>query len=303
MYLYLITNNKNQKKYIGITNNYKKRWGNECSYPSDPERRQVIQEAIHKYGKNNFTFEILERGLSIEEAIEKEEKLIAQYHTWLGDPKCWGYNAGKGGRYHPSYSPQPGEKNGRAKITDEEAQYILDHRDQPLYVLYEEFNTKISYSEFCDIYHGRKFKHLQTTTPIYPYNFNFSCQFNNSPLDYGDIISLRKDYANGVYWENAYERYKEFYPDKWTFWNIYYGNRFKLVCPEVFTKENRKKHSSLSKIGERNGRAKLTEQDIKKIRELHNQRISNKEIYNLYPQVTTTSIRDIINYKTWKHIL
>ena len=28
-----------------------------------------------------------------------------------------------------------------------------------------------------------------------------------------------------------------------------------------------------------------------------------KEIYNLYPQVSTASIRNIINYKTWKYIL
>ena len=39
MYVYKITNNINQKKYIGITNNYSRRWGNECSYPSDPKKR------------------------------------------------------------------------------------------------------------------------------------------------------------------------------------------------------------------------------------------------------------------------
>lgn len=72
MYVYKITNNINQKQYIGITNNYSRRWGNECSYPSDPKRRQVIQEAIHKYGKENFTFEVLLSGLSIEQAVERE---------------------------------------------------------------------------------------------------------------------------------------------------------------------------------------------------------------------------------------
>ena len=38
--------------------------------------------------------------------------------------------------------------------------------------------------------------------------------------------------------------------------------------PEVFTKENRHKHSSRSKSGSLNGRAKLTEEDVIKIREL-----------------------------------
>ena len=303
MYVYLITNKINNKKYIGITNNYKKRWENECSYPSNSTTRQTIQEAIHRYGKENFSFEILYQGLSVEEACRKEEELIQKYHIWIEDPKCWGYNIDKGGLYQPNPKPQKGEKNGRSKITDEQAQYILDNRDKPLYVLYEEFNNIISYDEFKQIYHNQKFKHLSTKTEIYPYNLEFSSQFNSSPLDYGDIVYLREEYQNGTYWRDVYNKYKEQYPDEWSFWNIYYGNRFKLVMPEVFTKENRKKHSSTSKTGERNGRAKLTEKDVINIRKLSKEGKTNKELYALYPQVTSTSIRDIINNKTWKNLL
>ena len=46
----------NGKEYVGITNNITKRWDNEKSYPKDPNKRQVIQEAIHKYGSENFDF-------------------------------------------------------------------------------------------------------------------------------------------------------------------------------------------------------------------------------------------------------
>lgn len=301
MYVYLITNNINDKKYIGITNNYKKRWGNECSYPKDKERRQAIQEAIHKYGKENFTFEILYRGLTIEEACKKEAELIKYYHSSVKEGK--GYNMDEGGNYHPKGKSMLGEKNGNSKITDKEAQYILDNRDKPLYVLYEEFNSKISYEEFKQIYHNKKFKHLTTKTQIYPYNFEFSCQFSSSPLDYGDIVYLREKYNEGKYWKDVYQEYKDFYPDEWTFWNIYYGNRFQLVMPEVFTEKNKKIHSSLGRTGAKNGRAKLTENDVRNIRKLHEEGKTNKEIYALYPQVTTTSIRDIINKKTWKNIL
>lgn len=300
MYVYLITNNINQKKYVGITNNYKKRWGNECSYPSKKENRQIIQEAIHKYGKENFTFEILYKGLTIEQACEKEEQLIKYYNSLVTNN---GYNIDKGGTYHPHYKSTQGEKNGRAKITDEEAQYILDNRNKPLYVLYEEFNDKISYEEFKQIYHNKKFKHLSTNTPIYPYNFEFGCQFNSSLLDYGEIVYLREQYNKGKYWKDVYQEYKNLYLDELTFWNIYSGNRFKLVMPEVFTEKNKKYHSSLGKAGQNNGRAKLTEQDVKKIRELHKKGVTNKELYALYPQMTTVSIRSIINNKTWKNIL
>ena len=58
MYVYKITNLINNKIYIGITNNYKKRWANECSNFNDKSKMQVINYAIQKYKKENFKFEI-----------------------------------------------------------------------------------------------------------------------------------------------------------------------------------------------------------------------------------------------------
>lgn len=75
MYLYQITNLINNKLYIGITNNYKKRWNNHkcCNSPN-----MAIAKAIKKYGVENFKFELLYSGLSIEEADELEKKLIKE---------------------------------------------------------------------------------------------------------------------------------------------------------------------------------------------------------------------------------
>lgn len=117
------------------------------------------------------------------------------------------------------------------------------------------------------------------------------------------MVNLRKRYANGEYWKDVYEDYKYLYQDEFTFWNVYYGNRYKLVMPEVFTEENRKIHSSLGRIGEKNGRAKLSSEDVLQIRKLHKEGISNFELYKAYPQVSKTTIRDIINGKTWKNLL
>lgn len=98
MYVYKITNLINNKGYIGITNNVTKRWSNEKTYPSDPKRRQVIQEAIHKYGKENFQFEILHRNVSVEQAVALEQNYINNvYKTLVPD----GYNVDEGGNYHP----------------------------------------------------------------------------------------------------------------------------------------------------------------------------------------------------------
>lgn len=299
MYVYKITNKLNNKSYIGITVDYKKRWGNECYLPSDPSCRQVIQYAIVNHGKENFDFQILYHGLSIKEAVEKEKELIKEYNCLVPN----GYNVDPGGHYFPVIDRDGrGEKNTNSILTDAEAQYILDNRDQPEYVLYEEFNTKISYSEFKAIYNHHRFQHLTTSTPKYKYNLQFSCQFTASPLDYVDIVELRNRYKNGEYWFDVYQEYKEFYPDKWTFWNIYYGNRFKLVMPEVFTQENRKLHSSISKLGSKNGRAKINERDVIKMREMYNNGATVKEIHEQYSFLSIVSIRDIVNFKTWTHI-
>ena len=299
MYVYKIINKINNKKYIGITNNIKKRWGNERSYPSDPKKRQVIQEAIHKYGIDNFNFEIIKRGLSIEEAVKMEKELIDTLNTLVPN----GYNVHPGGEYHPVATTKKGADNPNAKLTEQEAQYILDNRDKPIYLLYEDFNEKISYEAFKKIYHHITYTNLTTSTSEYPYNREFSCQFTSGPLEYDDVVKLRERYFNGEYWREVYKDYRWAYNDEWTFWNVYYGNRYKLVMPEVFTKENRHKHAGMSKSGSLNGRAKLNEEDVLMIRKRWSKGTTRKELYEAYPQVSQVSIRDIINGKTWKHLL
>lgn len=299
MYVYKITNKINNKLYIGITNDIKKRWSNEKSYPADPKRRQVIQEAIHKYGTDNFIFEVIAKGLSIEEAVQQEKNLILEYNTLIPN----GYNVHPGGEYHPYNKPQLGANNGNASLTEEEAQYILDNRNKPIYLLYDEFNEKISYDAFLKIYHHITYTNLPCSVSEYPFNREFSCQFTSGPLEYDDVVQLRKRYEKGEYWREVYKDYKWAYEDEWTFWNVYYGNRYKLVMPEVFTEENRHKHSSYSKAGTQNGRAKLTEEDVITIRKKWAEGITRKELYEAYPQVSQVSIRDIVNGKTWKHLL
>ena len=299
MYVYKITNKINGKEYVGITNNITKRWGNEKSYPKDPNKRQVIQEAIHKYGSENFDFQVLHRNISIEEAVSLEEELIAELNSMVPN----GYNVHPGGQYHPSYVPKCGADNNNAHLAEEEAQYILDNRDKPLILLYEEFSHKLTYEAFRKVYHHQTYTNLITTTSEYPYNREFACQFTSGPLEYDDVVKLRERYAKGEYWRDVFEDYKWAYSDDWTFWNVYYGNRYRLVMPEVFTEENRKKHSGLSKAGTNNGRAKLNEQDVLTIRARWKEGATRKELYEAYPQVSQVSIRDIINGKTWKHLL
>lgn len=290
MYLYKITNKINNKKYIGITNSYKRRFR---QHKTNHNPNSLICKAIQKYGENNFIFEVLKENLSIQQACQLEQQYIKNENSLVPN----GYNISKGGNINI------GSSNGRAKLTDEEVQYIKDHRNLPMYVLYDEFTEKISYDAFKEIYWNHTYIDIQPHVEMYPYNLEFSNQFtSNNKLDYYEIVELRKKYAQHIPWKQVYEKeYKEIFPDQMTFWNIYNGNRYKLVMPEVFTKENKHFQASTSHSGENNGRSKLTKEDVIKIRKLHEEdNISNSEIYKMYPQVSTASIRNIINYKTWK---
>ena len=84
---------------------------------------------------------------------------------------------------------------------------------------------------------------------------------------------------------------------------MYNGETYKLVMPEVFTKENKHLHAGVAHSGAANGRAKLTTEDVLRIRQLHKDGYSNKLIYDEFPQVSQTTIRNIINNKTWKNLL
>lgn len=294
MYLYKITNNINNKIYIGITNDYKRRWANHGTEDT------VISNAIRKYGKNNFTFEVLESNISIEDIDQLEIDTIIKYNSLVPN----GYNVAKGGRYNiGSGEIKRGHENNNAHLSYEEAKYIKDHRNIPMYVLYEDYCDKISYAAFKEIYKDNTYKEIVPTVEQYPYNLEFSLQFSSKgKMEYNEVKALREAYKNKIYWRDKYIEYQDRY-DEWTFWQIYNGDRYKLVMPEVFTIENRQFQRTCGKSGEKNSHAKLTEADIRNIRQLSLQGMSNRDIHVLYPQVTATSIRNIINRKTWANVL
>ena len=258
----------------------------------------AIARALRKYGVDNFKFEVLLRGLTPDEANQKEIEFIKEKNSLVP----YGYNVATGGKRIDGAS-RLGADNSNAHLTEAEAQYILDNRDKPMYILYDLFCDKISYESFKKVYHHQTYTNLTTTVSEYPYNFEFGNQFTNNPLEYDEIVSLRERYANGEYWRDVYKDYEWAYKNEWSFYNVYTGRSYKLIMPEVFTEENKKKHHGKTKQGSKNPKAKLTEEQVIEIRQLHKDGVSNSELYKAFPQVSSTSIRDIINGKTWKHLL
>ena len=86
--IYKITNKINGKIYIGQSKNPKDRFQQHCA-PSNTNT--ILGKAIHKYGKENFSFEIIEENIL--NYNEKEKYWISYYDSLT--PK--GYNISIGG--------------------------------------------------------------------------------------------------------------------------------------------------------------------------------------------------------------
>lgn len=96
-YLVYIHTFPNGKVYIGMTGQRpEKRWQNGEHY----EKQSLMYRAIKKYGWDNIKHETLIKGLTFEEAEQKEIELIKQYKS--NNPK-FGYNLCDGGHCRKSY--------------------------------------------------------------------------------------------------------------------------------------------------------------------------------------------------------
>lgn len=91
MYIvYLLTNRINDKKYVGVTNNYRKRMIQHKNSKSD----YLISRAIQKYGWDNFIAEILIETESLDAYTLLESEYIQKYQS--NNPET-GYNMTAGG--------------------------------------------------------------------------------------------------------------------------------------------------------------------------------------------------------------
>lgn len=118
MYVYLITNLVNGKKYVGQTvQNPERRWARHkrnCvnGYPYH------IYNAMRKHGIENFQFELIDECVCSEELFESEIRWIEHYDTFKGV----GYNMTSGGmspmlgRTHTEESKRKMSKDRSGKL-------------------------------------------------------------------------------------------------------------------------------------------------------------------------------------------
>lgn len=107
-YIYKITNQLNEKAYIGQTTQpVEVRWyAHIYSANREDDNRYYFQRALQKDGVNNFKFEILEE-IPNEQLNEHEQYWIKFYHTYRYDPQGnEGYNLTWGGEGNYKFEPE-----------------------------------------------------------------------------------------------------------------------------------------------------------------------------------------------------
>ena len=226
--IYKITNKLNGKSYIGQSNDINRRFS-EHKNKTD----LAIDKAIHKYGSDNFSFEVIEE-CNLSDLDEREQYWIAYYNTYQG----FGYNCSIGG------SDSRCEANGRTKLTNEDVYNIREcynnHcRRKDVYELYKD---KISFSAFASIWDGTTWKgihadvYTQENLLYYMRHASDGDAGLNSSLTNEEVLAIRTRYIH----ENAKSIYSDYNNrcSYQTFQQILWGRTYKNV-PIYKKKEKR----------------------------------------------------------------
>ena len=142
------------------------------------------------------------------------------------------------------------------------------------------------------------------------YNMTPGGQFNaeeshpSHKLTKQDVINIRTRYNNQERKNEVYEDYKNLIGES-GFHKIWNGDTWKNIMPEVYTTENKNFHKhNTSNQGSKNGRSKMTEQDVYQIRLRRKNGENIREVYKDYSdKLTYGSFTNVWSYQNWKNIV
>ena len=119
-----------------------------------------------------------------------------------------------------------------------------------------------------------------------------------------DVIDIRTRYDNLERRQEVYELYKDRIGDS-GFGKIWKGETWQNIMMEVYTPENKLYHlHDTANKGSKNGRARLTEEDVRIIRTRRKNGEQLKEVYKDYQdKITKGSFENVWAYQNWKDIV
>ena len=119
-----------------------------------------------------------------------------------------------------------------------------------------------------------------------------------------DVIDIRTRYDNLERRQEVYELYRDRIGDS-GFGKIWKGETWQNIMMEVYTPENKLYHlHDTANKGSKNGRARLTEEDVRIIRTRRKNGEQLKEVYKDYQdKITKGSFENVWTYQNWKDIV
>ena len=119
-----------------------------------------------------------------------------------------------------------------------------------------------------------------------------------------DIIDIRTRYDNLERRKDVYDLYKNRIGES-GFSKIWKGETWQGIMMEVYTPENKLYHlHDTANKGSSNGRARLTEEDVKQIRLRRKNGEQLKDVYKDYQdKLTKGSFTNVWTYQNWKNIV
>lgn len=119
-----------------------------------------------------------------------------------------------------------------------------------------------------------------------------------------DIKDIRTRYNNLERKNEVYNLYRDRIGES-GFHKIWNGNTWTGIMMEVYTPENKEFHShNTSNKGSKNGRSKLTEEDVKNIRLRRKNGDKLKDVYCDYKdKLSYGSFTNVWTYQNWKNII
>lgn len=303
--LYIITNTINNKKYIGIAKNLRKRLYRYKSEIKSNTKRSIIL-AIKKYGEENFEFNVNEVLDSYDDLLLKEIEIINKYKE-----NNTIYNQTDGGEKNFNGFKRSSFKSGiniyNSKIPENKIEYIFD--------LY--YNKNLSTSEIKKILdidlHKESIKRLLKGKTYKLETINLINKYNTKKINRKQV-SVKIKNVEDIFYMYHNENISVFEIAKYNnvseslIYNILNGKVYKKITNDfikAFPKINETSiiaQKSRDVSGENNNNSKFTNQQVELI--LIDRFINKLTIKNLVEKYKTSipTIRKIYSGMSYKNV-
>lgn len=218
MIIYKITNNINNKVYIGLTTcSLKYRWSKHITESKNIKNTKHLYKAMRKYGIENFSIEVIDTTDDFKELGKLERYYISVYDSQNPDK---GYNLTAGGESN-QYDGNPSANLTVKDIIEIRKKY--NECNLSLNECWKLYSDKISLSGFQKIWDGVTWKgimdEIYTKENIDKHRqqkTNFGDKNGNALLSDEEVLNIRKYYVTHTL-EETYKKYGENYKSKDSF--------------------------------------------------------------------------------------